>query len=501
MNAVCPLDSAGSAMFRRRGWVVCIVTVAVCGLYAAAPRLFAAQASVGTPAAPAVIILLADDLGAGELGCQGNPQIPTPQIDSLAANGCRFTQAYVCAPNCSPSRAGLLTGRIPTRFGYEFNPIGATNAQPGVGLPASEVTLANVLRDAGYATAAIGKWHLGGTAEFHPARRGFDYFYGFLHEGHFFGEWPWEGLTSFLRRKTLPAGHASMFTQGAVTWSTHVGSNEPPYDADNPLLRMSQPVAIHKYLTEQLTDEAIGFVSRHRHQPFLLYLAYNAVHSPMQAQTADVERFAQLNHLQRQVFAGMLTSLDVQVGRLLEAVRSEVADRDVLVFFLSDNGGPTRELTSSNLPYRGEKGSMYEGGLRVPFLWRWDGQVPAGSTCDLPISATDIFTTCCQAAGVAVPPRVDGVDLLSFVRQEVAAGTRPHAEFYWRQGPRAAMRMGDWKAVRTSSRSSQPQWELFDLAQDESETRDLATEEPSRLQQLRTRFEELDAEMIEPRFR
>ena len=160
---------------------------------------------------PNIILLLADDLGSGELGFQGNPQIPTPHIDSIANNGIKFTQAYVTAPNCSPSRAGLLTGRIPTRFGYEFNPIGARNEDPGTGLPQKETTMAEWLHDQGYTTGLIGKWHLGGAADYHPMRHGFDEFFGFTHEGHYFLPPPWKEATTMLRRKTLPGGKKGFF--------------------------------------------------------------------------------------------------------------------------------------------------------------------------------------------------------------------------------------------------------------------------------------------------
>ena len=220
---------------------------------------------------PNVVILLADDLGYGELGCQGNPEIPTPHIDSIARNGVRFTEGYVTAPNCSPSRAGLLTGRIRTRFGHEFNPIGARNEDPDAGLPLEQKTLANVLHDAGYATAAIGKWHLGGTAACHPLRRGFDEFFGFLHEGHFFVPPPYRGVTTMLRRKALPDGREGRWASpdGRLVLSTHMGHDEPPYDADNPILRGGQPVAENAYLTDALAREAGVAVGRSGGRTFL----------------------------------------------------------------------------------------------------------------------------------------------------------------------------------------------------------------------------------------
>ncbi len=191
---------------------------------------------------PNVVVLLADDLGYGELGCQGNPQIPTPHIDSIAATGVRFTAGYVTAPNCSPSRAGLLVGRYPTRFGHEFNPIGAKNEDPAYGLPVGEQTIAAAMQDAGYVTGVIGKWHLGGTAEYHPYRHGFDEFFGFLHEGHYYVPDPWQGVTTMLRRRVLPGGGEGRRVFGKVIYGTHLPYNEPDYDANNPIVRGSHEV-------------------------------------------------------------------------------------------------------------------------------------------------------------------------------------------------------------------------------------------------------------------
>ncbi|MFT4558418.1 MAG: arylsulfatase A-like enzyme, partial [Planctomycetaceae bacterium] len=224
---------------------------------------------------PNIVLLFADDLGYGELGCQGNAEIPTPNIDSIAADGIRFTSGYVTAPFCSASRAGLLTGRYQTRFGYEFNPIGADNEDPNAGLPPSQKTIANHLHDAGYTTGLIGKWHLGGTAKYHPYRRGFDEFFGFMHEGHYFVPPPYDGVTTMLRRRALPTRESGRWTSrdGRMVLSTHMGYDEPAYDANNPILRGSQPVVEHEYLTNALTREAVDFIDRNHDRPFFLYLS------------------------------------------------------------------------------------------------------------------------------------------------------------------------------------------------------------------------------------
>ncbi len=448
---------------------------------------------------PNVVVLLADDLGYGEAGFQGNPQIPTPNLDAIAAAGVRCTAGYVTASFCAPSRAGLLSGRYQTRFGFEGNPVGAKNEEPGVGLPGSEVTLAERLRNAGYATALIGKWHLGGTSPFHPRRRGFDEFFGFLHEGHFYVPPPHDGTVSHLRCRTLPSG------ERAGRWESRDGSlilsagslgDEPPYDADNPILRDGQPVAEAEYLTDAFSREAADFVRRHEDRPFFLYVAFNAVHSPMQARREDVDASSGIEDPQRRVFAGMLRGLDRGVGTVLSALRETGLERDTLIFFLSDNGGPTRELTSGNGPLRDGKGSVYEGGLRVPFLVRWDGRLPAGGAYAHPISSLDISATALAAAGVpadaAVP--LDGIDLMPYLSAERAE--RPHETLFWRMGGKAALRHGDWKIVR----SNRDGWELYDLSHDVGETTDLVDERPEVLIDLVGRWKDLDGQMIAPRF-
>ncbi|MHC4401124.1 MAG: sulfatase-like hydrolase/transferase [Planctomycetota bacterium] len=446
------------------------------------------------PRRPNVVVLLADDLGYGELGCQGNPEIPTPHVDSIAAGGVRFTSGYVTASYCSPSRAGLLSGRYQTRFGYEQNPVGALNEDPDVGLPPSEITLAKHLHGAGYTTALIGKWHLGGTARYHPLRRGFDEFFGFLHEGHFYVPPPYRGVTTMLRRKTLPGGGQGRLTDGPLIYSTHMGHDEPPYDADNPILRGGQPVEEPAYLTDALTREAVDFIERHRNRPFFLYLAYNAVHSPLQGADRYMRRFARIEDVHRRIFAAMLSNLDDSVGAVLEKLRSEGLEEHTLVFFLSDNGGPTRELTSSNLPLRGGKGDVYEGGIRVPFMCQWKGTIAAGEVYRHPVISLDVLATAAAAAQAPVPERrrIDGVNLLPYLlgRRE----GRPHEVLYWRMGQRAAIRVGDWKLVRNARRSAAP-WEVYDLDADVGESNNVAETRPEKRSELLAQWERLNREM------
>lgn len=466
---------------------------------------FAASSAQAAPP-PNLVILVADDLGYGELSCQ-NPDtdIPTPHIDAIAERGVRFTDAYVTAPFCAASRAGFITGRYQTRFGFEFNPIGARNEDPDAGLPKSETTLAEILKnEAGYTTGLIGKWHLGGSAHFNPIRRGFDTFFGFLHEGHYFVPPPYDGHVTWLRRKTLPPGTSGdrwISRDGRTIYTAHMGHNEPAYDADNPLFRAGQPVVETENLTDAFTREAVAFVDENADRPFFLYLAYNTVHSPLQATDAYLEKFAHIEDIQRRIFAGMLAHLDDSVGAVIDSLRAAGLEENTLVFFLSDNGGPTAELTSSNLPLRGGKGSVYEGGVRVPFLVQWPGTLPAGEVYGKPVLSLDIFATAIARAGIDPPKNrpLDGVDLLPYLTGEAEGA--PHDELYWRVGEKSALRVGDWKLVRNPGRGESDAWQLYRLDRDIAETSDLATEAPEKLRELVERWEARNREMVEPLFR
>lgn len=420
---------------------------------------------------PNIVVIVADDLGYAELGCQGGADIRTPHIDSIARHGIRFTSGYVTAPVCSPSRAALLTGRYQQRFGHELNAIGPQNRLPHVGLPTAEKTIADDLRAAGYATGIVGKWHLGGTEPYHPLRRGFGEFFGFLHEGHFYVDGRRSRAVSLLR------------------------PDEPPYDEQNPILRGTRPVGDFDYLTDELTREAVAFIDRHRDRPFFLYLPYNAVHSPMQATEADLGRFPEIKDRKRRIFAAMLASLDDGVGEVLGKLRAAGLMEETLLIFVSDNGGPTAELTSSNAPLRGGKGQLREGGIRVPFLMRWEGRLPAGVVFDRPVSSLDILPTALSAAGVEAPrgAKLDGADLLPYL------GGRndgpPHERLYWRYGGKAAVREGRWKLVRDGGHKP---WELYDLDQDIGESNDLTARNPEMVDRLRAAWERWNSGLSGP---
>jgi arylsulfatase B len=274
-----------------------------------------------------------------------------------------------------------------------------------------------------------------------------------------------------------------------------MGSLEPDYDADNPLLRGSQPVNETANLTDVFTREAVDFIQRHASQPFFLYLAYNAVHSPLQADDRYLERFRAIPDLHRRIFAAMLAQLDDGVGRVLAALREARLEENTLVVFLADNGGATRELTSSNAPLRGEKGQFFEGGLRVPFVVRWPARLPAGKVVDTPVISLDLTATALAAGNARVTADLlDGRDLLPLVTR----GETPERTFYWRAGPRRALRDGDWKIVRHGAGAQAGPWQLFNLAADVSERTDLAAQQPERVAELVARWEKWSAAQAAP---
>ncbi len=419
---------------------------------------------------PNIVVILADDLGYGKLGFQGNSEFPTPHLDSIASNGMRFTQGYVSAPFCCPSRAGLMTGRYQTRFGHELNVVGRRNLDPSIGLPIEERTMASQLKDLGYATGIVGKWHLGGTECFHPLNRGFDEFFGFLHEGHFYYPPPYRGGLTRLR------------------------SNEPPYDENNPLMRGRDPVEEGSYLTDALGREACSFIDRKREQPFFLYLAFNAIHSPMQASVALMKEFEGIRDEQRRLFAAMTRAMDNATGKVLAKLREHRLEENTLICFLSDNGGPTQELTSSNLPLRGGKGQLYEGGIRVPFACQWKGKIAAGKVSEQPVIALDLLPTALAAAGAKAPANLDGVNLLPHLLQPAKALERK--SLFWPYGQNIALRRDNFKLVR--QRQGKIDFQLYDLSKDVSETNDLATSRISLRDSLLEELESTNRQMIAP---
>ena len=403
-----------------------------------------------TAAQPNIVIFYADDLGWGELGCQGfTKDIPTPHIDSLAKNGLRFTNGYVAATYCSPSRAGLMTGRYPTRFGHEFNTVANT-----VGLRSDQTTIATRLKTLGYATIAVGKWHLGNQPENRPTKRGFDEFYGTLNNTPFF--------------------HPTNFIDSRI-------SNDVREVTDDTF-----------YTTDAYADRSLDWLEKNKNKPWFLYLPFNAQHAPLQAPKKYLERFPKITDEKRQLFAAMLASMDDAIGRVMGKIRALGQEENTLVFFISDNGGPTASTTSGNGPLRGFKMTTFEGGPRVPFIAQWKGKIPAGKTYDLPVLNLDVLPTAIIAAGGKTDPswQLDGVDLMPYLTGKQTS--RPHQTLFWRYGPQWAIRHGDLKLVVSKGGSGQP--ELYDLATDIGESKDLASAQPAKVKELQALWDKWSAE-------
>ncbi|MFM8620286.1 MAG: sulfatase-like hydrolase/transferase [Opitutaceae bacterium] len=431
---------------------------------------------LGPPSAeaapPNILVILVDDLGYGDIGIHGGRDVPTPHIDTLARSGIRCTNGYVSAPYCGPSRAGLMTGRYQTRFGAEFN--ARIGDESKLGLPLAERTIAGHLRAAGYATGLVGKWHLGFSPDRHPLARGFDEYFGFLVAMH-----------NFILR----------------------ADREPEFEAAysrNMILRGREVQRIDGYTTDLFTDEAVGFVRRHRGRPWFLCVAHNAVHTPLEIIGKYGDRVpASITDPERRGYLSLLVGLDDGVGRLLGELRATGQESGTMVFFLSDNGGAGRKPflsynTGRNHPLRGDKGQVLEGGNRVPFLVSWPGTLPAGGTFDEPVIALDIAATALAAAGRPVPVEMDGVDLLPWLRG--AKSGPPHANLFWRLGPQRAVRSGRWKLVdwRDFAARTQSGWQLYDLSEDPGETRDLAAANPGITARLVRLWEDWDRANISP---
>ena len=410
---------------------------------------------------PNILFIVGDDMGHADVGFHGCKDIPTPNLDALAAAGVRFTNGYVSGPYCSPTRAGLLTGRYQQRFGHEFNPGRGTQ-----GLPLTEITIADRLKAAGYVTGLVGKWHLGAQESMHPQKRGFDEFFGFL-------------------------GGAHSYFQSAG------------------ILRGTEQVKELDYTTDAFGREAVSFIDRHKTHPWFLYLAFNAVHTPMDATDDRLAKFPNVENKQRRTYDAMMLAMDEAIGAVRQKLAAAGLEKNTLVIFISDNGGPTMKGVtvngSSNAPLRGSKRTTLEGGIRVPFLVSWPGRVKPG-VYDQPAIQLDLTATALAIAGVDVQPasKLDGVNLLPFLSGEKSGA--PHDALYWRFGEQMAIRRGDYKLVRydlnaeTQTGAKQPvsAAKLYNLRADIGEAQDLASALPDKVKELQSQWAAWNATLVKP---
>ena len=406
---------------------------------------------------PNILVILTDDMGYADVGFNGSTDIKTPSLDQLAAEGVVLTSAYNAHPFCGPSRAGIMTGRYPHKFGSQFN-LPTSNRSGGLGVPTEEVFISKVLQDAGYKTGAIGKWHLGEEAEFHPNNRGFDDFYGFLNGGHDY----------------FPSKYKPQYER-----QRKQGLNHSIFHYLRPLEHNGKEVDEKEYVTDGLSREAVNFIEKsatNKDQPFFLYMSYNAPHSPMQAKEEDMAEFPEIKDQKRKIYAGMVYAVDRGVNNIVKALKATGQYDNTLIVFFSDNGGKPN-LGANNSPLRGRKGSVLEGGYRTPMFFHWPKNVPEGKTFSYPISTLDLYPTFAKLAGAKIPDnkKLDGKDVM----HDLIAGSNPrpgemiYAVRHRKGFSEAAARRDNWKIVNTGK-----EWQLFDVDKDKSESNDVSSKHP-----------------------
>lgn len=457
---------------------------------------------------PNIIVIVADDLGYNDISINGGGVagvVQTPNIDAIGRTGVVVDQGYTSNATCSPSRAAIMTGRYPTRFGFEFTSapqafaryishsdpsalrqpvfheerVAAVPPRETLGLPPSEVTIAEMLQGQGYHTMLIGKWHLGEVPAMRPEAQGFNESLGIM-----------QGASMFLPPNDPNVVNARLDfdpidrflwanLQYAVDWSGADGSAH---------------MRPRGYVTDYFADEAVNAIEANRNRPFFLYLSFNSVHTPLQATREDYDALSAIpDHTQR-VYGAMIRSLDRGVGRVMQALRDNGIDDNTIVIFVSDNGGAWYTgLADINAPFRGWKSTFFEGGIRTPYFVRWPGGLPSGRNIAGPATHMDIFATAAAAAGAPQQPQADGVNLLPYLRGEVQGA--PNQRIFWRSGPYRAVRDGDWKLQ--VSETPDRVW-LFNLAQDPTEQHELSAQEPERVAAMRAMIEAQNANLPPP---
>ncbi|TXE07225.1 sulfatase [Seonamhaeicola algicola] len=418
---------------------------------------------------PNILFIFSDDAGYADFGFQGSKDFSTPNLDALAKTGVKFTQAYVSAAVCGPSRAGLLTGKYQQKFGFEENNVKGYMSSSSrylgdkMGLPLNQVTVADYLKKLGYKTAVFGKWHMGHADEFHPLKRGFDEFVGFR-----------SGARSYWAYNDEdPSGEIEKYLEYGFG-----KYNEQP----------------EKYMTDILADETVAFIERNKERPFFAYLSFNAVHTPMEARKDDLEKVP--THLtgRRRTLAAMTIGMDRAIGRVLNKIKELGLSKNTLIVFSNDNGGPSDTNHSSNHPLSGTKANHLEGGIRVPFLMSWQGVLTPNTIYNNPVSTLDLLPTFVNVAGgnASQIDGLDGVDLLPFVKGEI--NEKPHKTLFWKKENRAAVRHNEWKLIRFPDRPA----ELYNIEEDISEVNDLASEKPELVRELYKKLFEWELTLDRP---
>ena len=430
---------------------------------------------------PNIILILADDMGYGDVGFNGSKKAMTPNIDKIAAQGVAFEQGYAAASVCGPSRAGLLTGRHQQEFGVFGNP------ETDRGLPHSQPMIGQLMKRAGYTTGALGKWHMGSSEGYFPNDKGFDFFYGFHYGAH-----------DYYRADAKPVGKKKSY---APIWRNKEMENYKEGD----------------YLTNRISEEAVSFIKRNTAKPFFLYVAYNSVHSPWQAPQEYLDRIKDAPTEYRKLFKAMVLAMDDGIGQITKTLENEGLDDNTVIIFMTDNGSPKignkkpntgDERMSETLGYRGYKGDTYEGGIRVPFCIKWPGKIKAGQKYAHPVSALDIVPTLCSHIGIEAPEaKFSGKNLLPYLQGEHT--DRPHELMFWyRIGGESdhAVRLGDWKltwndqegATKDFLPADQIRYKLFNLKEDKYEKNDLAAAMPEVVSKLQDQFKDWKNSLPQP---
>ncbi len=446
---------------------------------------------------PNVVLILADDLGYNDISLHGNTVVRTPNIDRIGSEGVRFTRGHTTNATCSPSRAGLMTGRYQQRFGYEFvvvppqfamalagdgnilQTIPADKRVPmeEMGIPTTEITLAESLKEAGYRTGLIGKWHMGSAPRFQPKNHGFDFFTGTLNGAALFDEeddpqvvnakLPWDKIDKFL-------------------WQM----------LNNQLIRDDKPYVAAEYMTTFFGKEAVQFIDDRKDDPFFLYLAFNAPHTPLQAPKEVYDRLDYIADHKTRVYYAMIESMDEAIGMVLNKLESLGLDDNTLVIFSSDNGAaPYTRIPHTNSPFRGSKANYFQGGVVVPYLMRWPAAIESGTVLDIPVSLLDVFPTVAQATGAKVPQDrpIDGVNLLPLIRGDVSDA--PHQALVWRSGTYKAVLYGDYR-LQVDQR--QGKTVLYNIKVDVGEQTNLAERMPDKVEELKAILIKAESEFIAP---
>jgi arylsulfatase A-like enzyme len=468
---------------------------------------------------PNIVLIVTDDMGFNDIslynGGAGDGTLQTPSIDALAEQGVSFTNGYAANAVCAPSRASIMTGRYSTRFGFEFTPFYKTGVtifrwmeelQPSeiplfldeanaatmkpigeLGLPPAEITIAELLKQQGYYTAHVGKWHLGSVDGMVATKQGFD------------DSLELKGVLY------LPEDHPDVVNakvQGdridRMVWAT--GTYSATF---NGLGNPGEQFKPKGYLTDYYTDQAVEVIENNRHRPFFLYLAHWGVHNPLQASREDYDALSHIADHRLRVYSAMIRAVDRSVARVTQSLEDNGLADNTLIILTSDNGGAGYiGLPNVNKPYRGWKLNHFEGGTHVPFMAKWPAQINAGTSMDAPIHHNDIYSTIAAAAGVQVPQdrKIDGVDLLPYIRNEVEG--EPHQTLFWREGHQQAVLHKGWKLI-SAEQSNLPQpaprakW-LFNLALDPTEQNNLAADNLEKVAELETLLAAHNAEQVEP---